>query len=317
MDKRAQVLMMGLWILAILTILAVGLGHRVSMGLRMSRYQRESLKASYLAKAGLNLMIAEIEKDTNDTDALNESWANNESVFKKITLNENADEYATVSFSVPDESGGLTVIYGARDLESRININTASREALLALMEKLEIQPAQDIANNILIWRQDMPDEGKIYEKLGYPCKAGAFSKTEELNLVKDFGPEDFERIKDAITVFTENLVNINTASLDVLSILSRSIAKKLGIEESYAESVAVKIADLRKLKGYFKDKDEIAPVLTGSEETGIFNVLMNNVTLKSDYFLIEVTGNSSKIKRKIEAVYSRKDKKILDWHES
>ena len=51
--------MISLWILAILTILAVGIGHRVSMGLRLARYQKDKLKGLYLAKAGLKVLIVE------------------------------------------------------------------------------------------------------------------------------------------------------------------------------------------------------------------------------------------------------------------
>lgn len=48
------------------------------------------------------------------------------------------------------------------------------------------------------------------------------------------------------------------------------------------------------------------------------FPIGMESVcVVQSDNFLIEVTGNVSTIKSKITAVYNRKDKKILYWHES
>ncbi|MFH1458639.1 MAG: hypothetical protein ABIG31_05725 [Candidatus Omnitrophota bacterium] len=317
MKRQAQTLMISLWILAILTILAVGTGHRVSMALRMSRYHKDSLKALSLAKAALNLAIVEIEKDANDYDTLHEGWSDNESAFKAITLTKSPGEFATVSFLFFGEDKKPEVVYGLQDAERRVNINTASRQMLLALLEKPGAAAAEDIVDNILIWRGDMPDDNRIYDNLGYACKGSAFSKAEELNLVKDFTMQEYREIKNFITVYGGNLININTVSAKVLGIWTRGIAKKLGTDESFAGSVAEKILQLRKIKEYFKDKDEIDVPLTTAEETGIFNVLMNNITLQSDIFLIEVTGNSSKIKRKIEAVYSRKEKKILDWHES
>jgi len=317
MNRRAQALMISLWILTILSILAVGIGHRVSMALRMSRYQRDSLKALYLAKAGVNLAIVELEKDNNDYDALTEKWADNEELFKEIVLRDNPDASATVSFQVLDKDNNPKTIYGVRDEESKININTASKELLLALFEKCGISPAQDIVNSILIWRGDIVDDNKIYENLGYPCKSSPFTNIEELNLVKDLKMQDYQKINKFISVFAGPLININTVSEDVLLILSRSLAKKIAVEENFADSVATKILELRSSKGYFKDKGEVDLMLTGEEETNIFNALLNATTLKSEYFLIEVTGNSSKIKRKIQAVYHRKDKKISGWHES
>jgi type II secretory pathway component PulK len=316
MNKKAQTLMIGLWILAILTILAVGIGHRVSLALRISRYHRDSLKAHSLAKAGVNLAIAELDKDANDYDAPSEKWANNEITFKKVALNDNPDEYATISYTYFDEDNNPRTVYGARDLESRININTASKELLLALLEKYEIKSAQEIVNNILIWRGDIPDENKIYENSGYPCKSGIFSNIEELNLVKDFTQQDYQKIENLITVFGEGLMNINTVSNEAMAILAHSIAKKLSVAQNFADSLATKILELRKSNGYFKDKSEIN-IMLSAEETNIFNLLIDSMVYKSDYFLIEVTGNSSRIKRKAEAVYFRKDKKILDWHES
>lgn len=317
MMKRAQTLMVSLWVLAILTILAVGIGHRVSMALRMSRYHRDSFKALELARAGLNLAIAEIEKDTNDYDSPFENWADNERTFKVITLNKNPREYATVSFTFRDEDAFPQTVYGVQDAERKININTASPETLLALLEKSGVAQAQTIVDAILIWRGDWPDEDKMYEKLGYPCKGSVFSKPEELMLVAGFTVEDYLKIKDYITAGGGSLVNINTVTPFVLHIWTAGIAKKLGIPDTYAESVTTKILQLRMNNGYFKDKLEIDVPLSAAEEITLFNVLMNNVTLQSQYFLIEVTGNSSKIKRKMEAIYSRKDKRILDGHES
>lgn len=317
MKKSAQTLMISLWVLAILTILAVGIGHRVSMALRMSRYHRDSLKALSLARAGLNVAIAEIEKDKNDYDALFEAWSDNERAFKIIALNKNPQEFATASYTYLDEEAHPQTVYGVQDAERKININMAGEETLLALLESSGCAQAQDIVESILIWRGDRPDEEKVYEKLGVACKGSTFSKPEELTLVKDFTVEDYQKIKDHITATGSNLINVNTVSPFVLRVWVAGIAKKLGISDTYAESLVTKILQLRINNGYFKEKQEIDVPLTAAEETTLFNVLMNNVTLQSEYFLIEVTGNSSKIKRKIEAVYSRKEKRILDWHES
>ena len=308
MRKGAQTLIVSLWILVILTFLAIGIGQRVSMALRLSRYHRDKLKASCLAKAGLNIAIAQLEKDTNGYDALNETWAGNLELFKKIVISGNENEFTTV---------------GVSDEERKININTASKELLAALLEQYDINASGEVVDNILIWRGDIPDDKKIYELLGYPAKAARFTNSEELRLIKGIAPDGYQKIKQIITVYGDVTVNgkasinINTASIEVLNIFSRGIARSLGIEEKFADSLIVKINELRNNKGPFKDKGDITVVATGSEELNILGSLINSVVFQSNFFLIEVTGNVGKIKDKVKVVYNRLNNTIVYWHES
>ncbi|MBM3253535.1 MAG: general secretion pathway protein GspK, partial [Candidatus Omnitrophica bacterium] len=230
---------------------------------------------------------------------------------------ENQNEFATISHNIIDKNNRLKTIYGVIDEERKININIASRELLLALLEEFAVNAAQDIVNNILIWRGDISDNDKIYEKLGYPCKADNFSNIEELTLVKDITPNDYQKLRESITTYGDGFVNINTVSFKTLTIFAHGIAKSLSIDENFADSVATKIIELRDRNGCFKEKNEIDIILTGEEEENIFNKLMDSIIFKSDNFLIEATGNVVKIRGKISAVYNRKDKRILYWHES
>lgn len=322
MRKKAQTLIISLWILVILAFLAVGIGHRVSVALYLSRYHRDKLKTFSLAKAGLNLATAELNKDTNNYDASNEPWADNEEIFKKIVIDGNEDGFATVSYNIVKDSHEET-IFGIVDEERKININTASRELFLALLEECKIDSSQDIVNNILIWRGDIPDTEKIYGALGYRPKQAKFTNIEELRLVKGITLGDYQKLKEIITVYggsainVNAVININTVSPEVVTIFARGIAKKLTIAEKFADNLAVKINELKNSKGPFKGKKDITVVPTGSEETNIFNNFINNIVFKSNYFLIEVMGNAGKIKSKVSAVYNRGENKIIYWHES
>ncbi len=282
-NKKAQVAIISLWVVIILAVMAVGLGHRTSMGLRLSRYQKDKQKALYLAKAALNKAISEIEKDEAAYDSLNDGWA---------------------ALKVTDE-------------ERKININTASKELLAALLEEYNLASVEDKLNNILIWRGDLPDDAKIYADLGYPAKAGRFVNCQELLLVKGFEPEEYQLFGKIITVYSGLPININTASSAALNIFAYGIAKELSLDKNFAYSVADKIIELRNTKGYFQAGEDVSIALTGEEETNIFNALINRVTFQSHNFFIEVSGNVGKIKSKVEAVYNRADKKIVYWHES
>ena len=66
MNKRASVLMIVLWILAALVLFALGLGHRASIHLKISSFQKDRIKAGFLARAGIQKAIFLLEQDADD-----------------------------------------------------------------------------------------------------------------------------------------------------------------------------------------------------------------------------------------------------------
>ncbi len=319
MNKKSQALVITIWVISSLSVLAVAIGYWVSLGLRLTAYQRDRLKACYMAKAGINRAINVIINDTTISyDSLTEDWADDEKAFKKISLNDNSGEFASVRYNIIDGNNEAKSVYGLIDEERKVNINFASQELLAALLEEAGIDwKQQDIINNILIWRGDIPDTNRIYENSGYPCKAGKMQNVEELILVKGINPEDIEKLRKNITVYTDGLININTVSLETLEIVLRGIAKRLILESVFADSLAKKIIVLRNEFGYFRENNDIKVATTGSEEVNIFNDLLKNIVFKSDNFLIAASGSVNKINREVEAVYDRKQKLIKYWHET
>lgn len=324
MRRKSQIIILSLWILVILTLLTISVGQRVSMGLRLSDYQKRQLKALALAKAGSKIALTELEKDAaenkqGEVDFSDDNWANNQDIFKKITLGSNEKEFAQVSY-IASEDTEKKAIFGIVDEERKININTATREILTALLEYFQITEVEKKVNHMLIWRGDISDTERVYETLGYPAKARPFVTKEELRLVKDLIEEDYAKLESFITVYGDSrAININTVTHQGLTIFVRGIAKELKAAQSSANRVANKLIELRKQKnGYFKNKDEIKLELTGDEEINIFNTLIepNNSTLTSNIFFIASSGRVSKIKSEVALVYNRLSSKILYWHE-
>ena len=338
MEKRGQALITSLWILLMLTVITISIAHRTSISLRLNCYQRDRLKAVYLAKAGINRAIKIIENDTNTYDAPSELWANNEEAFKKIVLDEKGSEFAAVSYQDTEKDSQPEIIYGVIDEERKLNINTASGELLLALLKESGIDQVEveNKVNNLLIWRGDKADDNKIYESLGYPPKGNKFSNLEELKLVKDITYDDYQRLRNSITVYGEGRVNINTASSNVLTALCRwavDTLNKKGVSSvtyAHADSLALKIIDFRDGDDAvmvdddtpFTDNSTITAALGGfkeglsAEEETIINEIIVNFAVKSNNFLIAATGNAGKIKSKVVVVYKRGGG-ILYWHET
>jgi len=316
MKTKAQVLIISLWILAILAVLSVSIGHRVSMSLRLSRNHKERLQALYLAKAGINIAIGEIGKDDASYDSLKDSWVENHEKFDKILFDDVKNEFATVTQIV--------------DEERKININTAARELLVELLNYTGIVNPDELANNICAWRGDSGITIPDYQPLGYENKGGQFSNIEELMLVKGFTEDDFNSIKDMITIYPlagEARININTASRSILEILMNTYAKKLlerGVPIQDSTGLLESIIEFRNKGGIFSDVNiESAMERLSDEQKNILNDsvdgLKNKITVKSNYFRIIAQGQirASKPQRKIECVFDRSTKKIVFWQEN
>lgn len=255
--SKGAILIVALWMLAILTVFAVGLGHRMSMEIKIVGFYLDRLKAESLAKAGLRRAIEEKAGElrqgmSTDIDALSESWANNPELFKKISL---GDGTYTVSYEFMEEETEkkeAMTLYGMMDEESRININTAPFEVLtnLFLSKEHDASSAKGMAAAIIDWRDEDsyvgvdPDtklpigaEDEYYQDLKSPynCKNKEFEIVEELFLVKGITPEVFYGedidedgileqfevgIQNSVTVHGSGKVNINTGSRTVLAAL-------------------------------------------------------------------------------------------------
>lgn len=333
-----QALIVSLWILLALTVITINIAHRVSFSLRLSVYQRDRLKAVCLAKAGINRAIAEIKKDDPACDSLKDKWADNEDVFKKVVLDANTEEFFSVSYAQMGDDEQLAAIYGARDEESKINLNKASGELLTALLEAGGAVSADAIqaAKNIRAWRGDIgaPVPPDYQELLGYDNKGKYFSNPEELILVKGITSEIYNAVKSLITACEDNQkVNINTADYEVLKVIARSGVIILGnpsIIDIDADSLAARIVNFRKGDDntwgtsddiVLDDSSDIDSFpqnsqITGTSEEAIFNAVKGIFSVATNYFRIESIGNAGRIKSKVSVVYKRGGK-ILYWYES
>ena len=284
MHKKASAAIVSLWVLVVLALLVVSISQRVSLALKLSRYHKDRLEAFGLAKAGVNRAIVEILNDeTLNYDSLEDKWADNEQT-----------------------------IFNVIDAESKININTAPREMLIELLDRVKVSNSSEIANNICAWRGDIDaasvDAASVdYQDLGYANKAAHFSRSEELILVKGITPEIYNLVKELITAYGTGKININTASSETLEILSGYCARK-GADLNFPVDLAVKIIGLRHEGAVFETLDDVKLEFT----QGQAEVLNNVADVKSTCFYIRPNG-----KINIQAVFDRDNKKIIYWHES
>jgi len=183
MSDRGSVLVFTLWVLVILAIFSIVLSRHAYTQARLARYELDSIKAVYLARAGVVKMLAELIRDKNRYDVLCEDWNRSGTNPKEFVL------------------GGYKIFYGARDETARLNLNSPflKKEHLVRL--GLE----ERVAEEILFYKEKK--ENKRFEFM------------EELFLVEGVNLEAYSSIKDFVTIYrgTDFRVNINTAPKEVL----------------------------------------------------------------------------------------------------
>lgn len=283
-NEQGMVLIIVLWILTILSVMAVGLAHTSRLEMKIAGFNLDQTRALALASSGIEAAIAGLR---NKDEALTE----------EVTL-----EDGRISFRISDE-------------ESKLNLNFADERML-------ETLPGIDdkVSDAILDW-VDEDDlhrlngaEDSYYQGLdpAYHCKNGPFDTIEESLLVKDvtlelmygedanqngiLDPGEDENqdgklnrgLIELITVWTSGKVNINTASKQVLQAF-------FGKSEIVDQIIAH-----RENIGPFKSKEEAA------EKIPQVRGLMDNLAVKSSNFRIKSTGISNRAVKRVTAIVNR-----------
>lgn len=309
---------MSMWILVILVALAMSLGSKVMLDLQLAKNQRDSLRAYCLANAAIYRTVEALKGDVNTYDALGEPWADDKKSFEKITLNSVENQFANVSYR--DQNGGI--VFGVRDEDRKININRASLEELEQLFIACgESADALALAQMVIEWRspQASPAEEKAF-------KFGPLSVVEELQPALEYYFKDKARahrlyllLADSVSVCSNDKVNINTVSDEVLRIISYALAKHLALGDSAAaEKIVQDILALRKTKGYFTATDEIVIQTAPGPEQSLFEALRDSkLSVRSHAFLVQATGIAGSVNKTITAIYDRDQKKYVLWKQN
>jgi type II secretory pathway component PulK len=159
-----------LWIVAVMTAIIAMVNQTSRLERKMARGAADEVRCKWACRAGTESAIAILNEDLRDTDCLSDLWSDNPEDLNDVPL-----ERCRYTVRVIDEA-------------SKLNINTLTREQLLALPYMEE-----DIADAILDWRDrdDEPQSGGVetgyYANLAIPytIRNGPLKTIRELLLVK------------------------------------------------------------------------------------------------------------------------------------
>ncbi len=196
-----------LWVVAMLTVITLGFGHRAVLDRRAAAYSLDHAVAMAAARGAVERGIVEIMNrgvkmrtlppNLRGGTHMGEAWANPLNIYKEGNL--------TADDSLKDDEASFIIT----DEERFININTVPKE----LLENIK---SMDRGLERQIWTRRTKEE---HEGDGII----PFSAIEELRCMRGmdddnwFGADGKPGLKDLVTVWGGGQINVNTASKDVL----------------------------------------------------------------------------------------------------
>ncbi len=202
------VLVMVLWLIALLTIIALGLAYNSRQAVRGASSITGGVQARYLAEGGVQLALMNLLSRQPQDRLLGDG--------------------ETMEMSLPGGGVELTVT----DEAGKIDINTASAEMMSRLFASFDVAPSDaDALADALVDYRDEDDlkglngaEDPDYEAAGLPWEAkdSAFTDVEELQQVYGMPRWLYQVVLPYITIYSRARgVNPEVAPLQVLFALS------------------------------------------------------------------------------------------------
>ena len=246
-NQNGIALMIVLWVLVLLMALATEFAFSMKMEVNTTRNYKEDTESYYLAKAGLNLALAELLKDASFHSIHDEyGWISGKIKSAKTPPADTAegaeDEGVFDIVNRTDiELGNGTITYTIQDENGKIPVNTSSKITLHKLLEYSGVKEKLDrdiISDSILDWVDSNKNhringaEDDYYrtQQPPYFAKNGKIETLGELLRIRGVTEEilygsqeedgEYKGIAQFLTVYNFSAVNPNTTSEEVLSIL-------------------------------------------------------------------------------------------------
>lgn len=234
--NRGMALLLVLVIVALLTSLLTDLAFSTMVDMRLTETFRDSTRAYYLAKGGINAGRMILQQDRNRYDSLDEDWSRGVVNFPvgegSVTIHiEDQDGKLSINGLVQGKSPQAVMIDRFYRFLVAMGVGQQADPAELtaALIDWLD--PGDDPYAELHTDGESLPVAGAedlYYQSLAQPyrCKNGPLETLQELSLVKGFTAEIVKRLSPHLAINDTLQVNINTASAEVLMSLDLQISR-------------------------------------------------------------------------------------------
>lgn len=213
-DQQGMALLLVLVVVALLSSLLIEFSFSSLIDLRATETFRDRTKSYYLARGGVEAARAILLDDNNEFDHPSEFWGDE-------LVNIPAGD-GDVSLRITDMSGLFNINFVA---DSRGNPLPGYHRFVALCEEVLELDSvqAQELADSLVYWfNEDMtvttPDD-TYYTSLDppYSRRGGKLLSLDELQMVRGFTRQYYDRLKPFLRVVGTEPVNLNTVSAAVL----------------------------------------------------------------------------------------------------
>ncbi len=291
-NKNGSVLIVSLWILAIFVVFLMSLSRLASFDAKMSMREQENFIAESLISSGIDLAKYYLESDKEPSvDSRNDEWYNSSESLMSIW-----------------DVKGLSI--NIRDIESKLNLNYVDSKIMNLLLASIsdKIELYSDIDDFIESYDEYVAE---VFSNRG----TSKFTSLKELLLIEGFDSRDFNLLSNYLCVNpAENklMININTASKEVLRTVIYSLAGNEAHKEKLYERLLEYLYDNESEEQYF-DAEKLSPyemletIGLTSDVTSVSLALqflkMCTVDSKSFEVLVEVKGGELATSKLVSAV--------------
>ncbi|MBN1943103.1 MAG: general secretion pathway protein GspK [Phycisphaerae bacterium] len=179
-----------MWVVILAGLILLGVRKAGRVNLATAFNELESVRAHWLARAGVEQAVAILDDDDTAVDDTLDFWYSDKLSFQRVELLRG--EFSVLAPPGP-EASPRRVRFGLSDHNGKLNLNTAGREELKSLCDLADWQ-----VDALMDWRdgdsQVTPGgaEGAYYQGLPYPyeIRDGELQTVGELGLVKGMDSE-------------------------------------------------------------------------------------------------------------------------------
>ena len=297
-NQRGMVLLLVLVVIALLSALLSEFAFSTLVDLRLAETFRDSTRAEYLARGGIEAGRMLLQNDRNSFDAKTptELWSTGIQNYPVAA--------GDISINIDDLDGKL-LLNKLVDLQG--NPSQLYRERFVRLCSELALDNPEALADALIDWidpdHEPQPlgaeDSDYLRQQPAYEATDGPLQDLDELSLVQGFNAKTVNLLRPHVSVFGSGRLNVNTASAEVLRSWDADSSLEIdNLISSRAESPFQQLEEL---------KDSI-----GLEA---FSALNRNLdlTVTSTYYLINSQGRVNSGSRRLTAVVD-KSKDALLW---
>ncbi len=297
-NEKGMVLLLVLVVVTLLGALLSDFAFSTLIDLRLTETFRDTTRAEYLSRGGITAGRMILQTDRNSYDARNDSaelWS--------IGVQDYPLAEGTVSVTIDDLDGRLQLNLL---VDQEGNANILYRDRFVRLCEELALDNPEALADALIDWLDPDQEIGAAgaedanYLAMNPPYEAtdGPLRSIADLHLIRGFDTEAFARLSPFVSSFGSGVLNINTATPEVLR--SWDIETVSAIEDLLS----------RREEGPFKRLEDLREAL--GVET--FTALNRNVDLgvASSYYLISSHGRVNDGARRMQAIVNKTGDKLL-----